>query len=307
MLNKLTKYLTLPLMLGALVLGGCQKAAPTEFNANGSMYTIAGDSITQKNSSFLQDGDIRLGIVSDIEAEYTLAKSAAQKLSKESIDAIVIAGDNYENERIRSKPVHPRSTDNVEEMIEGIKPFAELGVPVFVIPGNHETRSVYAKAIAKLRSEYPNVMDLHNASADLEGVNLVGMGGYHHPRFTTNNGFLLQKSDYEKALKSLSAFQSQKEPTLFVTHGPPKSEDSQIDYVKGPGHVGDNNITAIMNSGLKNVVNVFGHIHEGGNHADLYGAGPAINVAAITDFMSKKSGNAVVVSFKDGKMGYKNL
>jgi len=286
------------MLLGAIVLG-CSK---------GNDHDLV--ELSVDSSSFLDDGEVHIGVVSDIEGAVENAKISAEKLRKENVDAVIIAGDCYENEKIRRNPLYPNSTNNLEEMVEGIRPYAELGVPVFVIPGNHESQVVYHHAMNKLKREYPRVFDIRNASVDLEGVNIVGLGGYHDKRFTDPNGFILTPDDYKTAIDMLFSFQDQDELTLFVTHSPPKSK-SKIDYVPEAGHVGDENIKDIMNIDFEEKVNnIHGHIHEGGGNIDHFGykAGMAINVSSITDYNNPDAPNTGLVSyFQSTWSGYRYI
>lgn len=265
------KRLLIPFLTGSLLLAGCSEEPQPDF---------------------------KVGVVSDIECEIENAKISATHLKLESIDMMLIAGDVYENEQLRGRAsICPASIDNVKEMVEGITPYAQLGVPVYVIAGNHEEQAVYKKAITQLNKQFPNVHDITKLSVDLEGLNIVGLGGYHHPRFTAPKGYLLKEGDYEWAYEQLQAYQSQEEPILFVTHGPPFSK-SRIDYVYGTGHVGDKNLTLIMNGDLDHIVNAHGHIHQGGGHQDTtYKAGTSINVASVTSFLNPRAPRTGIISF----------
>jgi len=281
--------------LGAFVLALAMAsfAEAEDVSVNGSVYARSGNRITQTKSSFLDDDKINIGVVSDIEGAYDNARGIASKLSKYKLDALIIAGDTCRSGQVR-------------ETVDGMMPFVQLGVPTFVIPGNRETQSVYTAAMEKLQAEHSNVFDIRQHQVDLQGVNLVGMGGYHHPRFTVTGGFLLQPDDYRRAARHLEEFQTQQEPTVFVTHGPPLAS-TRIDYVAGAGHVGDKSIKAIMDGSLKDIINVHGHIHEGSRGFDRYKAGPAYNVAAITSFNNPKGPNAGLITVANGKASYGNL
>jgi Icc-related predicted phosphoesterase len=307
-MNRVIKYLTIPIIAGAIAFSGCSKKEEAkEISIQGSAYSISANDIVQTKSSFLNDGAIKIGVVSDIEGAIQNAKTSANKLKSQNLDAVIIAGDCYENEEIRRNPVYPNSTNNLQEMVDGIEPYAELGVPVFVIAGNHEVQSVYNKAVKKLQKMYPNIFDINERSVDLKGANIVGMGGYHHPGFTPRNGFLLSNSDYSRAKEDLKELQVQEEPTIFVTHGPPKSK-TLIDYVQGAGHVGDKNIQRIMDSSnLEGIINIHGHIHEGGRNSDKCNSGIAINIAAIADYNNQKGANTGLISIRDGKASYNEV
>jgi hypothetical protein len=179
----------------------------------------------------------------------------------------------------------------------------ELGVPTFVIPGNRETQTVYTAAMENLQAQHPNVFDIREHKVDLQGVNLVGMGGYHHPRFTVTGGFLLTTDDYRRARRHLEELQPQQEPTVLVTHGPPLAS-TRIDLVARAGHVGDKNIRAIMDASFKSIINVHGHIHEGGGGLDRFKAGPAYNVSAVTSFNNPRGPNAGLIIIADGEATY---
>jgi Icc-related predicted phosphoesterase len=291
----ITRTRSLGVLLLALVAASPARAQ--DVSINGSVYAQSGNRITQTKSSFMDDGKINIGVVSDIEGALANAKTIAVKLGKQDLDALVIAGDSYRE---------GSSRDDVQQMVNGLMPFVQLGVPTFVIPGNRETQSVYAAAMKKLQAQHPNVFDIRAHQVDLQGVNLVGMGGYHHPGFTTGGGFLLQAQDYKRAREQLAEFQPQREPTIFVTHGPPWAS-TRIDYAAGAGHVGDKNIKAVMDSSLKDIINVHGHIHEGGRGSDRYAAGPAYNVSAITSTNNPKGPNAGLITIVNGKASYRNI
>ena len=300
-MNTLLKYLMIPVAAAGFTIAGC---SGSEYQNHDSDVAL-GNFVAQNSGEFIEDGQVKIGIVSAIEGALDNARNSAAKLrGVEGLDAVIVAGDCYENEDIRRNPSYPGSTDNVNEMIDGIKPYAELGVPVFVIAGNHEVQSVYNEAIGRLREEFPNVFDINDETVDLEGLNLVGMGGYHHPRFTDVNGFLLNGNDYERAFSDLKELQSQNEPTVLVTHGPPKaSGSSRIDLVRGAGHVGDESTREIMQSpDLSDVTNVHGHIHEGGRNSFGYRAGKSHNVAAVTSFMNRRGPNTSLLTIEDGQV-----
>lgn len=249
-MKKLAKYLTVPMLFACL-------AGPVKSAEN----------------------PVKLGVVSDIEGDVSNARASANKLESKSIDAVVIAGDCYENEGIRRNPMFPDSTNNVEEMVRGIKPYAELGVPVYCIPGNHEEKSVYERAVDKL----DNVYDINGKTVNIGDAKVVGMGGYHDSRFTAE--YLLKKEDY------VEAYQSLEEGSVFVTHGPPRA-DCRIDYVPGVGHVGDRNLSKILRTG--DYTHISGHIHEGGQRKCQIGDSTAINISSVTGYKNEGADTGIL-------------
>jgi Icc-related predicted phosphoesterase len=206
--------------------------------------------------------EIKIGIVSDIHGN-----PDAEKLK--GADFILIAGD-YANVTL------------------DIEPYAKLGIPVYVIPGNHETKEDYYNEIEDMHERYLPVIDIHGKAVDLPGFNIVGLGGYYDKDYIVENGFLLNDSDYENAREMLFSFMSQDEPIIFLTHSPPFS-DTKMDYVPNVGNVGDKKIADLMNDNqLSNIINVCGHIHEGKGISAEYKSGYSINSATITELITIK-------------------
>ncbi len=309
-MKNVKKYLTIGIAsLGLFV--GCSDSRTSEKDVlvNGSRYHVGKNSITQTKSSFLEDGVIKIGVASDIEGNLEGAIKSAEVMRANKVDAVILAGDLYENERIRKNPRYPDSIDNSSEMVNGIKPYAFLNVPVFIIPGNHENKETYKKAFEILKINFDNVFDINRKKVDMAGVNLVGIGGYHDRNFTDSEGFVLRNSDYNFARESLRDFAEQREPIVLVSHGPPRSE-GEIDYVEGFGHVGDERIRGILEDKLDSrVINVHGHIHEGGGAKANYGvngsvfglgANYAVNVASVTSYGAKDGGGSASIMTING-------
>ncbi|MDP3640249.1 MAG: metallophosphoesterase [Nanoarchaeota archaeon] len=289
-MNKILKYLSLPILVGLAALS--IRNLVTDEQPARTEATALEAWVQQHQNDFQEDGVIQFGVISDIEGQVDGAAIAAEALTNADrndghlLDAIIVAGDVYENEAIRRNPIYPNSRDNVQEMVAGLQPFAELGVPVFVIRGNHEEERVYREGLRQLQRINPQTFDISSATLDFSGVNVVGRDGYHDPRFLAETGRLLTEEDYETALRHLQSLQEQNEPIFFITHGPPRATTA-IDYVPGFGHVGDQNLTRILNDRtLRNIVHLHGHIHEGGGNEEQFPTGTSINVASITPYQN---------------------
>lgn len=276
-MNRLFKYLSISILVGLAAFG------LKTWLANPPEAQPLDQWAEQHRADFQADGEIVFGIVSDIEGHTANAAAATRIFESSALDAIIVAGDTYENEALRRNPLFPASQDNVQELVAGLRPFAQLGVPLFVVQGNHEETAIYQEALQQLQEVNSAVFDISDATLDFSGVNIVGLGGYHNPRFLPRSGRLLQEEDYARAAASLRSLQEQNEPTFFVTHGPPQAT-SLIDYVPNVGHVGDENLTQILSSDLRNIVHLHGHIHEGGGNEERFPAGVSINVASITSY-----------------------
>lgn len=269
------------------------------------------------NFSFANKKNIRVGVVSDLEGAFISdfkrglknnIKLSVSKLKKQKVDLIIIAGDVYENEQIRGKnSLYKRSVNNLQEMVLGIKPYAELGVPVYVISGNHEVSDIFNSGIDKLNSMgLNNVFNINNSFLDLDLFSIVSIGGYHHPKFTAKGAKLIGKSDYNLLYSNFTKALNLHKPIIFLSHGPPKTS-SEVDKINSGYNVGDENFTNLMlHPQLKNVIHVFGHIHEaGGSFFNFAPDKVSVNVSAITDFNSDKKVRACVIDIEDNKYSWK--
>lgn len=302
-MNSLAKYLMIPVVAAGLMLTGCNDTNKAyEASFNGNTYSVADGNIIQTQGSVKSDGTTKFGVVSDLEGDMMGVLNSVAKIKKvKGLDGIIIAGDCYENENIRRNPLFPNSTDNKNEMKSAIEKYAAVGVPVYVIAGNHENQSVYNDAIKELQEKgWVNVFDINDKYVDLDGVNIIGLGGYHHEGFMPSDGFKINLDDVDRFYSQFNDLKSQNEPTLMITHSPPLTNNSKIDQLYNSNkHVGDKAITAILSdvdSGINNVSNYHGHIHEGGNNSVGFPAGTSTNVASITRYMSQNGGGNVILA-----------
>lgn len=264
---------------------------------------------TKKTSLFIDhtlqctvSREIKIGIISDIEGAIDEAKRSAKKLKKEDVECIIVAGDTYENDLIRFSPLFPEK-NKVKQMIEGLTPFAELNVPMYVIPGNHERKEYYMKALRLLRKKHKKVKDLNQKLITNKEYAIYGFGGCFDFMIVDPDGFIPTTSDYEKAKKTLQKIKNK--PILFITHVPPKSRDD-IDLIPGQEHIGDREIRKLMTC-AKNIVNLHGHIHEQGGQFSYYKSNIAINVASITPYRNYRGSNTAILRLFNNKVLYEEL
>jgi len=255
---------------------------------------------------------VKLVIISDLEGDaYQINESVRRIKMLSDLDGIVFAGDLYENEEIRRMPQFPFLRQNVQEMFNNLLPYAKLKCPMFIIAGNHEEQDIYETALIRLHEAgYAHIIDINRAAIDFDGINIVGLGGYHFDQIMPNNGFKISQKDYEDAFNMIKDFQSQNEITLFITHGPPKTESGSLDYVNNIGHVGDFKIAEVLNfNGFKNIYHFHGHLHERGNIRERFNSGISINVSAITSYnrLSKDNMGIIFEINRNGEVVLENL
>jgi Icc-related predicted phosphoesterase len=274
------KYLacTLALILG-IGLGGCAGVNNRSPNQD-STYLF--------DNNILSDSKIIVGVVSDLHGDGNYINESLSRFNGSNVDMIILAGDNYDD---------GNKVPDKEELVSIVSAYASLGVPVFVLPGNHENSATYNDGISLAKEMHNNVYDINHHSADFNGLDIVGLGGYYDKRYTVPNGFIVGRADYDWAKKAVKELRKQNETIILATHSPPLGT-TNIDYVAGAGHVGDKGIYGIMDDPeLDGIVNVFGHIHEGGSLTEQFNAGVGVNCARKTCIIEIK-GDTVEIQVK---------
>ena len=248
-----------------------------------------------------------IGIVSDIEGDFLHIKRSALQLKRENVDLIVIAGDLYENSTLRSFPTMDKNISDVDQMVLGIRYYADLGVPVFVIPGNHEEQKIFSTALFKLSDlGYRNIMDLSGKFISYDNFSLVGIGGYHESSYTIKSGFLLTKKQYEKLAYNLNLATQKNKLTLFISHAPPKT-NSAIDRTYEGKNVGDERFSEFLNDpNVFNLLHICGGVHEAGGHYFNFSQSKvSINTASVSKFSSDTKNRATIIYVNSNSLSWK--
>src|SRR6056297_2157457 len=142
--------------------------------------------------------------ISDIHGDRSLAKKVAKKAKKEKVDLIVLAGD----------------ITWLEEPIKNvIKPFADLGKEILILPGNHETNDT----IKELKTVYPSLINLDQEPFQKNNIGFFGAGyGFESGPFSTNEKMLKDKLiDSQKRIKDL-------QKKVLITHSHHKGSNSEF-------------------------------------------------------------------------------
>ncbi|MGV8152585.1 MAG: metallophosphoesterase family protein [Candidatus Nanoarchaeia archaeon] len=169
--------------------------------------------------------EIRFGVACDIHSERGKAEKIADIFRREDVEAILVPGDfsNYSFINI--------NFGEEKEIRASLTPLLEIGKPVYVIPGNHESKSGYRTEIKRLEKQFNNLYDLEKIKhVPLNGVNLVGVCGGDIPAL---GGY--QIKDYinqmEKDIEN-GKYNFNEDPILMLSHMPPRFEYSgSIDCV----------------------------------------------------------------------------
>lgn len=243
-------------LLGMSLVGCKRKQDPARtIKVNGQNYVINNGVINQSPN---QSTQIKLGIMTDLHAHRSNSQYFADQLNKEKVDAYFLAGDLS-----RSFGDYAGANNDYEEILGVVEPVAATGKLVLTIPGNHEQRKTYARALDYLISKYPNVVDMQRVPvADLNGLNIVALGGNDNPQFNVPEGFLLGKNDFDK-FGELAKQYGKEKPLLAATHVPQRYQTRMgLDVVEsGKRNVGAIDLARVRKTLGSNFA-VSGHIHE---------------------------------------------
>ncbi len=268
-------------LIGTLITGiaGCKKetpsletvveqVAPFERTINGRQYKFEGNKVTVITSD--GDNQATYGVISDAHGEAEKAKFFAEEFKKRGVDGIILAGDLPSNEGLRYGRADSKNDKaEIKEVLEAV---AQTGLPIFVIPGNHEKKPDYTQALAEVTAKYGNVIDMARFRVfngdDVDFVSLPGYQTFKIPgrQFIPDNGYWV-KPEFIYATGKLR--DGLDDAIVLITHGCGKTKSR---YDSGPAtiyngyDVGDEDTSRMMQT--NNIpFAVCGHIHEAGGLA----------------------------------------
>ncbi|MEM0473260.1 MAG: metallophosphoesterase, partial [Candidatus Aenigmatarchaeota archaeon] len=196
--------------------------------------------------------EVKFGLMSDIHNQVDKAKEISLLFKQRGVDGIIIAGDINLSPFFR----YNRKIEEFNQIFNVLNVVSNNKMPVFVIPGNHESKKEYDSAIRKLKNQ--NVIDMVKyRSVDLKEIQIVSLPGYQFENFVAPDGYFSDSLFVKRTSKYVK-----NKTTLLVSHGPPKIKGSLTPGMIYSGRdVGDENITRLIKQcGIKFVVS--GHIHE---------------------------------------------
>jgi hypothetical protein len=136
---------------------------------------------------------------------------------------------------------------NVEEVLERLN---NIGLPMIVIHGNHETDVI----VQKICKRYPNLIYAHRKVMPLNGFTLVchGGGGFYY-----GDKKLLGDKDFDRFVQENKDKLAGK--LILLTHAPPAH--TKIDHLSWVGHAGCTSYEAFIKK-YQPVLSLAGHLHE---------------------------------------------
>lgn len=242
-------------------------------------FEFSGEKVIERGRDL--DGKVSFGVISDIHGQAKKARIMAQELKNRGVDAFILPGDLGCNNEISNRCANtPADKEEIKSSIEAV---AAAGLPVFVIPGNHESKQDYDAAMEAAQQSYPNIIDMTKYRV-VDGLvaDIISLPGYSFQsgmvqvkerdgviditaaKFIPTNGFLIHDED----ISSLNQYrQGLDDPIILVTHAGGKTNASKSPTTTFEGtDVGDERITYAMKE--QNIsFAVVGHIHEAGGLA----------------------------------------
>lgn len=198
------------------------------------------------------------GVLSDIHGNVNNTAFFVRYFVGKGVDGFLLPGDIVEHFR--------NNVPDDKELNDILQIVASSGLPVFVIPGNHETKEVYNNVLSKLGKD--NVIDMAKIRrVDMELVTILSLPGYNIASFVAEDGFMFG----EKELDMLRSFSHTRQKKILFSHQIPKSKRAGgIDNAYSLNHAGDATLASIM-AEEKIDVSVGSHIHEAGGQAETRG------------------------------------
>ena len=194
---------------------------------------------------------MKLLVFTDVHGDSLYVDKLLRKAKKERPDAMICAGD-LSNFSFGIKTL--------------LRKFDALGIPLFIIPGNHES----VEELKIYGRDMKNIKEIHLKPAIFHSVYLIGCGG---------GGFTPQHAEFEMSEKKFSAamkhlrMKDHKYKTILVTHQPPF--ETSLDAIYGE-HVGSTSIRKFIEKNQPDFC-ITGHIHENEGKSDNIGKTLVIN------------------------------
>lgn len=142
--------------------------------------------------------------------------------------------------------------ENTEKILSKFK---NIGKPLLVIHGNHETVDL----MKKIEKKYENIIFLHQRSYQLDKYLFFGFGG---------GGFAKKDKSFEEVSQKFIKTINKKNIVIILTHGPPFG--TKLDNINGVGHTGNESYRKFIDKN-KPILWICGHIHENFNQMQVLG------------------------------------
>jgi Icc-related predicted phosphoesterase len=260
---------------------------------NGIDYKMSNDSITQLTAD--SDSTAKFGVISDTHGYWWYVDRFSRQFKSEGVDGILMLGDYAQNSRAKAIPF----LSDYWEIYLCIGMAAKTGLPVYVLPGNHDYEADYSKVMQKLQAEYPNVIDMSRIRlVDGNDFDFVS-NPYGESWPYVDGAFMRPVRDVESLVTYLPRLQPQGDPLILLSHEPPRSNSSSgVDFTFDGQDVGSVVLNSLMDN--ENIdFSLSGHIHEAGGRAST-GTGAGVGEGVYSDELRFSPGAASPWEYLDG-------
>jgi len=178
---------------------------------------------------------LKLIALSDLHKSLAAAKAAAQRISTEHPNAVLVSGDI--------------SHGDLEEAASLLETLSTAGVSVFFVPGNMDSPKLsdWSKG---------SIKNLHGRCESFESYALLGLGGSVYTPFNTPLEF--NEAEVSQILNQ-AASGCGSGRLILVSHCPPRG--IKLDKTRMGIHAGSHSVRQFIES-RKPVLVVSGHVHE---------------------------------------------
>ncbi len=244
----------------------------------------------------------RIGLLSDIHGDKESVSYFLQRFKERKVDAIIVTGDIVN----RSQWVFANTGEEI------IRQFGQSGLPTYILPGNHDQRWYYEKAMGRQTKKYQNLHDLlQERRVDTEGIDFISNPSGNGKSYWFSGYYTTDYGELEQLLASFP----HDDTLVLLTHQPPLCNGEYgIDYTLEKKNDGNAELDRIMRK-YKIQFSFSGHIHSasGGCGEEekfiperVYSSTLRLNPGAVIKHRTKngEKSSAAIVTLEGKKMMY---
>lgn len=225
---------------------------------NGVTYEIDGNKLMQKTED--EDKTVSFGVIADPHGYYENVEAFSNHFKDLGLDGIIMLGDYAQRKTERKRDPNLSMHD---EIMFCLGAAAKQGLPVFVIPGNHDMKKDFEKALDELSKKYSNIFDLSKIRI-IDGDDFDFVSNPYGTDFTYKEGsFKGTVEQIREIVEFAKQLKQDDDPEILLTHQPPKGVgEYSVDFTRNKENVGDETLDKIMFEEGLIPFSLSGHIHE---------------------------------------------
>jgi Icc-related predicted phosphoesterase len=224
-------------------------AKPRVETINDRQYEVYPDKVIQLSEDL--DKTAKFGVIADAHSCPNNVEKFVNEFKRQGLDGIVMLGD-YATIRLALPTFR---FDPYSSIVKCLDSAAKTGLPVYVIPGNHDLSIFYRRAIHSLHSKHNNVFDMRLIKyVDGDDFDMIVNPKINHNYHSLKNLLSRYSSD-------VSQLRKDDDPEILISHIPPSyKENTFAKYLTDGVNVGSKTLDEIMRSN-QILFSLSGHIH----------------------------------------------